>query len=141
MTASSSRKQERGERANAEDFDAEEGELIKEENEQEEEIFDQVSFLWLNLCQVEVWCGYTIFNALIQICLHIGWRNIGNTGKDIQGLISALLRWIILLFNSYVGKWLSSLKSSFLVLHDIKWRILLSGVSFVFAIGRSSCIS
>ncbi|ESQ41994.1 hypothetical protein EUTSA_v10012502mg [Eutrema salsugineum] len=42
MTASSSRKRERGERANAEDFDAEEGELIKEENEQEEEIFDQV---------------------------------------------------------------------------------------------------
>lgn len=45
MTASSSRKRERGERATAEDFDAEEGELIKEENEQEEEIFDQVSFL------------------------------------------------------------------------------------------------
>lgn len=45
MTASSSRKRERGERANAEDFDAEEGELIKEENEQEEEIFDQVSYL------------------------------------------------------------------------------------------------
>ncbi|XP_010420796.1 PREDICTED: importin-5 [Camelina sativa] len=42
MTASSSRKRERGERATAEDFDAEEGELIKEENEQEEEIFDQV---------------------------------------------------------------------------------------------------
>jgi hypothetical protein len=42
MTASSSRKRERGERAHAEDFDAEEGELIKEENEQEEEIFDQV---------------------------------------------------------------------------------------------------
>ncbi|XP_010531149.1 PREDICTED: importin-5-like isoform X1 [Tarenaya hassleriana] len=42
MTASSSRKRERGERANAEDFDAEEGELIKEENEQEEEVFDQV---------------------------------------------------------------------------------------------------
>ena len=45
MTASSSRKRESGERANAEDFDAEEGELIKEENEQEEEIFDQVCFL------------------------------------------------------------------------------------------------
>ncbi|XP_010535931.1 PREDICTED: importin-5-like [Tarenaya hassleriana] len=42
MTASSSRKRERGERANAEDFDAEEGELVKEENEQEEEVFDQV---------------------------------------------------------------------------------------------------
>ncbi|CAN8300728.1 unnamed protein product [Cochlearia groenlandica] len=42
MTASSSRKQERGEREDAEDFDAEEGELIKEENEQEEEIFNQV---------------------------------------------------------------------------------------------------
>ncbi|KAE8665105.1 ethylene-responsive transcription factor RAP2-11-like [Hibiscus syriacus] len=42
ITASASRKRERAERAKAEDFDAEEGELIKEENEQEEEIFDQV---------------------------------------------------------------------------------------------------
>lgn len=42
ITASSSRKRERAERAKAEDFDAEEGELLTEENEQEEEIFDQV---------------------------------------------------------------------------------------------------
>uniref|UniRef100_A0A2P2MRU0 Importin beta-3 n=2 Tax=Rhizophora mucronata TaxID=61149 RepID=A0A2P2MRU0_RHIMU len=42
ITASSSRKRERAERAKAEDFDAEEGELIREENEQEEEVFDQV---------------------------------------------------------------------------------------------------
>ncbi|KAI4345306.1 hypothetical protein L6164_012442 [Bauhinia variegata] len=42
ITASSSRKLERAQRAKAEDFDAEEGELIKEENEQEEEVFDQV---------------------------------------------------------------------------------------------------
>jgi hypothetical protein len=42
ITASSSRKQQRGERAKAEDFDAEEGELLKEENEQEEEVFNQV---------------------------------------------------------------------------------------------------
>lgn len=42
ITASSSRKRERAERAKAEDFDAEEGELLKEENEQEEELFDQV---------------------------------------------------------------------------------------------------
>ncbi|XP_021714948.1 importin-5-like [Chenopodium quinoa] len=42
LTASSSRKRERSERAKAEDFDAEEGELLKEENEQEEELFDQV---------------------------------------------------------------------------------------------------
>ena len=49
ITASSSRKRERAERAKAEDFDAEEGELIKEENEQEEEVFDQVSCLILNL--------------------------------------------------------------------------------------------
>lgn len=45
ITASSSRKSERAERAKAEDFDADEGELIKEENEQEEEVFDQVSHL------------------------------------------------------------------------------------------------
>ncbi|CAL1386135.1 unnamed protein product [Linum trigynum] len=42
ITASSSRKRERAERAKAEDFDAEEGELVREENEQEEEVFDQV---------------------------------------------------------------------------------------------------
>ncbi|KAL7168809.1 hypothetical protein ACSBR2_033944 [Camellia fascicularis] len=42
ITASSTRKRERAERAKAEDFDAEEGELLKEENEQEEELFDQV---------------------------------------------------------------------------------------------------
>ncbi|GKA65282.1 importin-5-like protein [Tanacetum coccineum] len=42
ITASSSRKSERAERAKAEDFDAEEGELLKEENEQEEEVFDQI---------------------------------------------------------------------------------------------------
>ena len=36
ITASSSRKRERAERTQAEDFDAEEGDLIKEENEQEE---------------------------------------------------------------------------------------------------------
>ena len=43
ITASASRKRERAERAKAEDFDAEEGEFIKEENEQEEDVFDQVS--------------------------------------------------------------------------------------------------
>ncbi|KAK9272999.1 hypothetical protein L1049_017806 [Liquidambar formosana] len=42
ITASSSRKRERSERAKAEDFDAEEGELLREENEQEEEVFEQV---------------------------------------------------------------------------------------------------
>ncbi|KAL2923922.1 Importin-5 [Bienertia sinuspersici] len=42
ITASSSRKAERAERAKAEDFDVDEGEILKEENEQEEELFDQV---------------------------------------------------------------------------------------------------
>ncbi|KAL3351052.1 hypothetical protein AABB24_019583 [Solanum stoloniferum] len=42
ITASSSRTSERAERAKAEDFDAEEGEFLREENEQEEEVFDQV---------------------------------------------------------------------------------------------------
>ncbi|CAA3002294.1 importin-5-like [Olea europaea subsp. europaea] len=42
ITASSSRKGERAERAKAEDFDAEEGEMLREENEQEEELFNQV---------------------------------------------------------------------------------------------------
>ncbi|KAL9431437.1 hypothetical protein AB3S75_026593 [Citrus x aurantiifolia] len=42
MIASASRKQERADRAKAEDFDVEEGELLEEENEIEEEIFDRV---------------------------------------------------------------------------------------------------
>ncbi|KAH9617550.1 hypothetical protein KSS87_021809 [Heliosperma pusillum] len=42
ITASSLRKADRAERAKAEDFDAEEGELLSEENEQEEELFDQI---------------------------------------------------------------------------------------------------
>lgn len=42
ITASSTRKRERAERTQTEDFDAEEGELLEEENEQEEEVFDQV---------------------------------------------------------------------------------------------------
>ncbi|XP_031248967.1 importin-5-like [Pistacia vera] len=42
MLASSSRKQERADRAKAEDFDAEEGELLKEENELDEEVFERV---------------------------------------------------------------------------------------------------
>ena len=45
ITASSSRKRERAERTQAEDFDDEERELIKEENEQEEEVFNQVKSL------------------------------------------------------------------------------------------------
>lgn len=44
ITASSSRKHQRSERTKAEDFDAEEGELLKEENEQEEEVFNQVCY-------------------------------------------------------------------------------------------------
>ncbi|KAF8664584.1 hypothetical protein HU200_054767 [Digitaria exilis] len=43
IIASATRKRERTERTKAEDFDADEGELLKEENEQEEEVFDQVS--------------------------------------------------------------------------------------------------
>ncbi|KAJ6974900.1 uncharacterized protein [Populus alba] len=42
ITASSVRKKERAERIKAEDFDAEEGELLEEENELEEELFDRV---------------------------------------------------------------------------------------------------
>ncbi|KAG0492708.1 hypothetical protein HPP92_006106 [Vanilla planifolia] len=42
ITASTTRKSERAERTKGEDFDADEGELLQEENEQEEEVFDQV---------------------------------------------------------------------------------------------------
>lgn len=41
LTASGTRKKERAERSHTEDFDAEEHEIVEEENEQESEIFDQ----------------------------------------------------------------------------------------------------
>ena len=44
IVASANRRIERTERAKAEDFDSEEEELLREENEQEDEIFDQVSY-------------------------------------------------------------------------------------------------
>jgi len=56
LTASSTRKHERAERAKEEDFDAEERELLKEENEQEEDLFDQV-------CSVIYFCD---LNHLIK---------------------------------------------------------------------------
>lgn len=52
ITASSSRKKERAERTKTEDFDAEEGELLEEENEQEEEVFDQVLLTLIRLASV-----------------------------------------------------------------------------------------
>lgn len=56
ITASSSRKGERAERAKAEDFDAEEGEMLREENEQEEELFNQVSFPKSDLLRLITTC-------------------------------------------------------------------------------------
>ena len=44
IVASANRRIERTERVKAEDFDSEEEELLREENEQEDEIFDQVSY-------------------------------------------------------------------------------------------------
>jgi ribosomal protein L12E/L44/L45/RPP1/RPP2 len=54
IIASATRKRDRTERTKAEDFDADEGELLKEENEQEEEVFDQVF-----CCEMIFW-GLTV---------------------------------------------------------------------------------
>lgn len=73
ITASSARRNERGERVKTEDFDAEEGEMLKEENKQEEELFDQVYALILyNLFfykSVYVNKLFIIFSFL----LNLGW--------------------------------------------------------------------
>ncbi|XP_052110944.1 uncharacterized protein LOC127742404 isoform X2 [Arachis duranensis] len=77
ITASSSRKRERAERTKVKDFDAEESELIKEENEQEGEVFDQVSCLnsfLKNPSYVDCWA--TVF----VLCLYrsILWSSFQN---------------------------------------------------------------
>lgn len=58
ITASVTRKRERAERTQTEDFDAEEGELLEEENEQEEEVFEQVHF-------------HKYTDQITSTCLHI----------------------------------------------------------------------
>ena len=66
LIASNTRKKERSDRRQSEDFDAEESELLQEENEQEEEIFDQACermFLYLSE-------AFT-FNTFLNIILHI----------------------------------------------------------------------
>lgn len=45
IAASSARKGARAERSKAEDFDEEERELLKEENEQEEDLFNEVVYM------------------------------------------------------------------------------------------------
>lgn len=73
ITASSSRKKERAERAKAEDFDAEEGELLKEEDEQEEEVFDQVSLLHLAVLYTQLFNFFVIWiHELLVFLFQIG---------------------------------------------------------------------
>ncbi|KAL9255453.1 Importin-5-like protein [Drosera capensis] len=62
ITASSSRKKDREERTKAEDFDAEEGELLKEENEEEEELFYQAAVYGLGVCAEY---GRSVFRPLV----------------------------------------------------------------------------
>lgn len=45
IASSSTRKRARAERSKAEDFDEEERELLKEENEQEEDLFNEVAYM------------------------------------------------------------------------------------------------
>ncbi|XP_072067335.1 uncharacterized protein [Arachis hypogaea] len=91
IAASSSRKRERAERTKAEDFDAEESELIKEENEQEEEVFDQVSCLnsfLKNLSYVDCWATVFIL-CLYRSILWSSFQNIyvSQVGEILETLI------------------------------------------------------
>lgn len=103
ITASSARKKERAERAKAEDFDAEEGELLKEENEQEEEVFDQVFFRLLEAAFFFFSLDLLIISGLTICCI-----------IDISG--------INIIFSMQVGDCLGTLikifKASFLPFFD-----------------------
>ena len=106
ITASSSRKRERAERTKAEDFDAEENELIKEENEQEEEVFDQVRFVaFYPLTIVNILTIHKISCFLPNsLFLTLGGWNLGNFDQNIQSLFLALLWWAVNVSHTYVGK-------------------------------------
>ncbi|GMH00102.1 hypothetical protein Nepgr_001941 [Nepenthes gracilis] len=64
LTASSSRRRVRAQRAKAEDFDAEEGELLREENEHEEVVFDQVGEILGTLIKTFKACFLPFFDEL-----------------------------------------------------------------------------
>ncbi|CAN6555885.1 unnamed protein product [Malus baccata var. baccata] len=68
ITASSSRKGERAERTKAETLMPEEQELIKEENEQEEEVFDQVVFVGARLRFGSVVGRQILVAFLVSLC-------------------------------------------------------------------------
>lgn len=110
ITASSSRKQERAERAKEEDFDAEERELLKEENEQEEELFDQV---WI----IYVFHLTLLINCILYVCFPssyvasfcvLDWGLLGDADKNIQGIFCAFLWWAFVVPNTYVCKFPST---------------------------------
>ena len=111
ITASSSRKNERAERAKAEDFDAEEGELLKEENEQEEEVFDQVCPV-LTLSKLNVILFY-IYLCLTSLLLQIG-EILGTLIKTFKAaflpffeeLSSYLMPMWVSAFANYQSHWI-----------------------------------
>lgn len=73
VIASSSRRREREERARAEDFDAEESELLKEENEQEEEVFDQVHLYCLRWYDINSDRRYHDIMVLFSLSCYEDW--------------------------------------------------------------------
>lgn len=99
ITASSSKKRESWESKNCR-FDAEEGELLKEENEQEQEVFDQVSllrlYLWFAFIQLitENICRFLLCR-LVKF-----WEHWSKHSKHLSCLC---LRTIVIL-DAYVGK-------------------------------------
>eukprot|EP01018_Ginkgo_biloba_P022655 Gb_23621 [translate_table: standard] len=104
LTASGSRKRERAERTKAEDFDAEEEEILEEENEQEDEVFDQSVPEDVNYCNQLMRCCWHRPNWCFTYTLII-WKN------DIKDLIS-------LQVGECIGTLIKTFKSSFLPFFD-----------------------
>ncbi|KAL1540937.1 importin-5-like [Salvia divinorum] len=92
LTASSSRKRERSERAKAEDFDAEEGELLKEENEQEEEVFDQVGEILGTLIKTFKASFLPFFEELSSYLMPM-WGNDRQLKRE-ELLFAFLMMWL-----------------------------------------------
>ncbi|KAJ9541237.1 hypothetical protein OSB04_027743 [Centaurea solstitialis] len=83
ITASSARRNERAERVKAEDFDAEEGEMLKEENEQEEELFDQVGDCLGTLLKIFKGPFLPLFDELVPYLMPMWGKDVTAEEKRI----------------------------------------------------------
>lgn len=108
LVSSDTRKKERVERSHSEDFDAEEGELLQEENEQEEQVFDQACEKTVHF-PLRCFTLSNIHNWELYIpSLPVDWGMHWNSLENIQRSLSSFIGRLAAFCYFYAGNNLPS---------------------------------